>query len=153
MRLSRRQTTAAAVGSLVAIAARPALAQSGEEAAVTRAVDALFNAMKAADPAQLEAITAPELSWGHSSGRVENRQEFLQSYVDRIMVPKTIDLADRRVAVVGDNAIVRHNFTAEAVNRAGQTVPVRIGMMQVWQKRDGNWVLLAHQAFPRPPQT
>ena len=68
------------------------------------------------------------------------------------MVPRTIDLADRRVAVVGDNAIVRHNFTAEAVNRAGQTVPVRIGMMQVWQKRSGNWVLLAHQAYPRPAQ-
>lgn len=152
MRLSRRQTTAAAVGSLVTIIVRPAFAQSSEEAAVTRAVDALFDAMKMADLAQLEALTAPELSWGHSAGRIENRQEFLQSYVDRIMVPKTIDLADRRVAVVGDNAIVRHNFTAEAVNRAGQTVPVRIGMMQVWQKRGGNWVLLAHQAFPRPPQ-
>jgi ketosteroid isomerase-like protein len=153
MRFSRRQMAVAAVGSLVTIAACPALAQSDEEAAVTRAVDALFNAMKAADPAQLEAITAPELSWGHSSGRIENRQEFLQSYVDRVMVPKTMELTDRRIVIVGDNAIVRHNFTAEAVNRAGQTVPVRVGMMQVWQKRGGNWVLLAHQAFPRPPQT
>jgi ketosteroid isomerase-like protein len=69
------------------------------------------------------------------------------------MVPKTIDLSDRRITVVGDNAIVRHNFTAEAVNGVGQTVPVRIGMMQVWQKRGGDWVLLAHQAYPRPTPT
>jgi ketosteroid isomerase-like protein len=153
MRFLRRHTAAAAVGFLGILAAVPGSAQSGEDAAVARAVDALFRGMIAADKAQLEAVTAPELSWGHSSGRTENRQEFVASLIAGDMVPRTIDLADRRVAVVGDNAIVRHNFTAEAVNRAGQTVPVRIGMMQVWQKRDGNWVLLAHQAFPRPPQT
>jgi len=154
MRLSRRQTAAAAVGSsLAALASFPAWGQSGEEAAVTRAVDALFRAMMAADPAQLEAVTVPELSWGHSSGRVEkNRQEWVQSFVDRVLVPRTIDLSDRGVAVVGDNAIVRHNFTAEAVNREGRTVPVRIGMMQVWQKRGGDWLLLAHQAYPRQTQ-
>jgi len=26
-------------------------------------------------------------------------------------------------------------------------------MMQVWQKRGGDWVLLAHQAYPRPTPT
>jgi hypothetical protein len=152
MHLLHRRTAAAAVGFLAILAAVPASAQSGEDAAVTRAVDALFRGMIAADKAQLEAVTAPELSWGHSSGRTENRQQFVASLMVGNMVPKTIDLADRRVTVVGDNAIVRHNFTAEAVNRAGQTVPVRIGMMQVWQKRGGDWVLLAHQAYPRPRQ-
>ncbi len=152
MPLSRRRTAAAAVAFLAVLAAVPALAQSGEEAAVTRAVDALFRGMIAADKVQLEAVTARGLSWGHSSGRTEDRQEFVASLLAGNMVPKIIDLSDRRVTVVGDNAIVRHNFTAEAVNRAGQTVPVRIGMMQVWQKRGGDWMLLAHQAYPRPRQ-
>jgi ketosteroid isomerase-like protein len=109
--------------------------------------------MKAADKAQLEAITAPELSWGHSSGRVENQQEWVQSFVDRVLVPKSFILSDRRVSVVGDYAIARHNFTAEAENREGRTVPVRIGMMQVWQKRGGNWVLVAQQNYSRPAPT
>jgi hypothetical protein len=65
------------------------------------------------------------------------------------LVPKSIDLSDHRVTVVGDDAIVRYNFTAEAVNRVGQTIPIRIGVMEVWQKRGGNWAMLAHQAYPR----
>ncbi len=152
MRLSRRRATAVAVACLAAIAAAiPVRAQSGEEAAaVARAVDALSRAMIAADKAQLEAVTAPELSYGHSSGRVENRQEFVDGLLSGNMVPRRIDLSERRVAVVGDEAIARHNFTAEAQTRAGQVVPVRIGVMQVWKNQGGEWKLLAHQAYPRP---
>jgi ketosteroid isomerase-like protein len=150
MRFSRRQTTAAAVGVFAIIAALPAWAQSGEEAAVTHAVDAFRQAMLAVDSAQLEALLAPELSWGHSAGQIQNRQEFIETLVSGTLVPKSIELSDRSVIVVGDDAIVRHNFTAEAVNRAGQTIPIRIGMMEVWQKRGGNWVMFAHQAYPRP---
>jgi|SRR4051794_2272404 ketosteroid isomerase-like protein len=150
MRLSRRQTTAAAVGILAIIAVPPAWAQSGEEAAVTHAVDALRRAMLSADRAQLEALLAPELSYGHSSGKIENRQEFVDNFLSGSLMPRSIELSERRVTVVGNDAIVRHNFTAEAVNKAGQVMPIRIGMMEVWQKRGGNWVLLAHQAYPRP---
>ena len=149
MRLLRRQTTTAAVGLLAVLTAAPASAQSGEEAAVTRAVDALVRAMIAADRAQLEAVTAPELSYGHSSGRTENRHQFVDGVLSGDLVAKSIDLSDRRVTIVGNDAIVRHNFTADPVNRDGQTVRVRIGQMQVWQKRGGDWVLLAHQAYPR----
>ena len=152
MRISRRQTAAAVVGFLAAMAILPALAQPGEEAAVTRAVDALVRAMIAADRAQLEAVTAPELSYGHSSGRTENRQQFVDGVLSGDLVAKSIDLTDRRVTIVGNDAIVRHNFTADPVNREGQTVRVRVGQMQVWQKRGGDWVLLAHQAYPRPTQ-
>jgi hypothetical protein len=150
MRPSRRRMAAAAVAFLTIPAAVPALAQSEEEAAVTRAVDALVRAMIAADKAQLEAVTAPELSYGHSSGRTENRQQFVDGVLSGALVAKSIDLSDRRVTIVGNEAIVRHNFTADPVNREGQTVRVRIGQMQVWQKRGGDWVLLAHQAYPRP---
>jgi hypothetical protein len=150
MRLSRRRMAAAAVAFLTIPAAVPALAQSEEEAAVTRAVDALVRAMIAADKAQLEAVTAPELSYGHSSGRTENRQQFVDGVLSGALVAKSIDLSDRRVTIVGNDAIVRHNFTADPVNREGQTVRVRVGQMQVWQKRGGDWVLLAHQAYPRP---
>ena len=147
MRLSRRLTAAAAVGSLATIV--PAQAQPGEEVSVTRAVDALIRAMIAADRAQLEAVTAPELSYGHSSGQIENRQQFVDGVLSGDLVAKSIELTDRRVTIVGNDAIVRHNFTADPVNREGQTVHVRVGQMQVWQKRGGDWVLLAHQAYPR----
>ena len=115
-----------------------------------RSADALGRAMVSLDKAQLETLTAPELSYGHSYGTVENRQQFVDGVLSRELVARSIDLTDRRVTIVGNDAIVRHNFTASPVNRAGQTVNVRVGQMQVWQKRGGEWVLLAHQAYTRP---
>ena len=152
MALSRRRSAAAAAGAFAILATASAWAQPGEEEAVTRAVDTLFRAMIAADKAQLEAMTAPELSYGHSTWRTENRQQFVDNVLSGALVAKSIDLSDRRVTIVGTDAIVRHNLTADPVNREGQIVRLRIGQMQVWQKRGGDWVLLAHQAYPRPAQ-
>jgi ketosteroid isomerase-like protein len=112
-------------------------------------VDAFKSAYLAVDRAQLEALLAPELSYGHATGEVETRQQFVDRLAPGVGVPRSIELSDRRVTLVGDDATVRHNFTAEAVNRTGQPVPIRISVMEVWQKRGGNWVMLAHQAYPR----
>jgi len=152
MRLSRHNIATAA-GIAVLLAVPFAWAQSGEEAAVTRAVDAFKNALLSSDKTTLEALLAPEASYGHSSGTVENRQQFVESVMAGTLVPKWIELSERQVTIVGNDAIVRHNFTAEAANKAGQTIPIRVGLMEVWQKRGNNWVLLAHQAYPRPKPT
>ena len=148
MRFSRRQPTAAVVGILAIICSITAWAQSGEDAAIAHALDAFKGALLSGDGAPLEAVLAPELSYGHSNGQTQTRQEFIDTVVSRTLVPKYIELSDRRVIVVGDDAIVRYNFTAEAV-QAGKTIPIRIGVMEVWQRRGGNWAMFAHQAYPR----
>jgi hypothetical protein len=147
MRVLPRFTTAAASAILVLVVVLPARAQSGEEAAVARAVDAFRQAGLSADSIQFGALLAPELSYGHSNGVVQNKPELIELAM-HTLVAKSIDLSDRHVNVVGDDAIVRHTFTAELVNRKGETIPVHIGVMEVWQKRDGNWVMFAHQAYP-----
>jgi hypothetical protein len=52
-------------------------------------VDALVRAMAAADRAQLEAVTAPELSYVHSysSGQTENRQQFVDGIMSATWLP------------------------------------------------------------------
>lgn len=146
MRISRRHVTAALAALAADGLALPAAAQAGEEAAVARAVDALTRAMVAADKAQLEALTAPQLSYGHSSGRIENQREFVDNILSRNSVFKFINLSDQTIAVVGNDAIVRHIFTAETESQ-GRVTPVRIGVLQVWQKQGGDWKLLARQAY------
>ena len=59
------------------LGAAPVVAQSGDEAAVAQAVEAFRNAMLKADRSQFEALTADQLSYGHSSGRIENKAEFI----------------------------------------------------------------------------
>ena len=47
--------------------------QTGKESAVSAAVEALRKAMVAGDKSALEKLATAELSYGHSSGRLENR--------------------------------------------------------------------------------
>jgi hypothetical protein len=42
---------------------------------------------------------------------------------------------------------VRHLMTGETVSPSGQVSPVKVGVLQVWQKQGGNWRLLARRAY------
>src|SRR5436190_3092845 len=74
MTISRRQIGAVAFLALGAAAA-PALAESSDQAAVAEAIAALTKAMLAADKAKLEALLSDNLSYGHSSGKIETKKE------------------------------------------------------------------------------
>ena len=145
MRITRRHLAAAGALALAA-ASVPAHAESADEAAVGKAIEDLTKAMMAADKAKLEALTADQLSYGHSSGKVETKAEFVAAIADKKTIFKSITLSNPSVAVVGNNAIARHIFAAE-VEAGGQASSPKIGVMQVWVKDGGGWKLLARQAF------
>ncbi len=142
-----RRGLAAAGASAAALAASPAaMAQSGEEAAVAQAVERLRAAMLAADRGQLDALTAPQLSYGHSGGVVEDKARFIDVVAGKRTVYKSITQSDQSVSMAGDNAIVRHVFSTD-FESGGSPGSSRVGVMQVWQKQGGQWRLLARQAF------
>ena len=144
-----RRHLALAAGGLALLAAAPATAQSSDQAAVAQAVEALREAMVSADRAKLEAIAADALSYGHSSGRVEDKAQFVAAIVEGRSVFRSITLSEQTVALSGDVALVRHILTAETAD-GGRPGNVRIGVLLVWQKQGGAWKLLARQAVPRP---
>jgi hypothetical protein len=143
-----RAGAAAALLGAAAYAIRPAHAQSADERAVAQAVDALAKAMLDVDRARLEALAAEQLSYGHSAGKIETKKEFVDAILSRASAFRKLDLSDQTIAVVENEAIVRHRMTGETVNPSGQVSPVKVGVLQVWQKKDGNWLLLARQAHP-----
>ena len=146
MPVMRRGLAAAGI-SAAALAASPgALAQSGEEAAVAQAVERLRAAMLAADRGQLDALTAPQLSYGHSGGVVEDKARFIDVVAGKRTVYKSIAQSDQSVSMAGDNAIARHVLATETESE-GRPGSARVGVMQVWQKQGGQWRLLARQAF------
>jgi hypothetical protein len=120
-------------------------AASGDEAAVAQAVEAFRNAMLKADRSQFEALTADQLSYGHSAGRVENKAQFINGATSGQSRWKFITLTDQSTQIVGNTAIVRCTFTGES-ERDGKTNPVKLGVLMVWNKQDGHWKLLARQA-------
>ena len=69
------QTGALAIAATL-LSANSTLGQSGDETAVNQAVEAMRKAMVEADKAKLEELVADQLSYGHSAGVVENKEQF-----------------------------------------------------------------------------
>jgi ketosteroid isomerase-like protein len=126
-----------------------AIAQNKGEAAVTAAVESLRKAMIDGDKAGLQNITADQLSYGHSSGKVEDKA----SFVDNIATGKsdfvTIELTNQTISIAKDVAIVRHALAA-TTNDGGNPGNVKLNILLVWQKQKGSWKLLARQAVKVP---
>ncbi len=121
-------------------------AQSKDENQVAAAVETLRRAMIDADKNQLESITAPELSYGHSSGKVEDKAAFIDALIKGISDFLTMDISDQSIKIVGSTAIVRHKLAGN-VKDTGKPGTVKLGILLVWQKQKGNWKLLARQAY------
>jgi ketosteroid isomerase-like protein len=153
MDLSRREL---AVASAVALAV-PGLLLSGfssveasaDEAAVAENVEVLRKAILEADKSKLEQVAAGQISYGHSDGRVETKDQFINGVMTRKQTVKSLAFPDLKVAVVGNAAVARHIYLAES-ELEGKPTTTRIGALQVWQKQEGAWKLLARQGFRLP---
>jgi ketosteroid isomerase-like protein len=121
-------------------------AQSKTENQVATAVENLRKAMVDGDKAILENITGENLSYGHSSGLVETKKEFVDKLTNGSSDFVTIDLSEQTIIISGKTAIVRHTFTAKT-NDGGRPGNVKIKVLLVWQKLNGGWKLIARQAI------
>jgi ketosteroid isomerase-like protein len=149
MTISRRHIAAAALlaSSASVLARTPAHAESADVAAVENAVSSLTKAMLAADKAKLDALVADQLSYGHSSGKLEDKTVFVDVVSSKKTVYKSIELSKQTVAIAGNNAIVRHAWESESGTGDGKWNVAKIGILQVWQKQGADWKLLARQAY------
>ena len=117
--------------------------QTGKEGAVAAAVEALRKAMISGDKATLEKLSAAELSYGHSSGRIENKGEFVAALVSGTSGFSAIELSDQSVSVIDQLALVRHVFNGK---RKADGSNMKLAILTVWLERQGDWRLVARQA-------
>ena len=121
--------------------------QSSEEKAVSAAVETLKKAIVDADKDLLESISADNLVYGHSNGRVQNKAEFVAEIVSKLPNDYVkVETADQTIVITGNTAVVRHIYSAETISN-GTPGSLKIGNMLVWQKQKGKWKLLARQAY------
>jgi len=120
-------------------------AQYKHEKAVAAAVVGLSTAMINADKAMLEKYTSDKLSYGHSSGVVQNQAEFIDGIVSGRSDFVTIDLTEQTISISGKTAVVRHKLSA-TTNDGGKQGAVKLSILLIWQKKHGHWKLLARQA-------
>lgn len=128
----------------------PLSAQSKSEKAVAAAVENLRQAMVSGDRNALSNIAAEDLSYGHSSGLLEDKAKFVEAIASGKSNFVKIDLTEQTIKVVRKTAIVRHNLFAETNNAGSTPGTVKLAILTIWQKQGGNWKLLARQAVKVP---
>lgn len=121
------------------------IAQKKEEKAVAAAVERLRLAMISGDKQELETMAADALSYGHSSGFVEDKAGFVERIISGKSDFVTLNLTAQTIRVSGRTAIVRHVLDADT-NDGGNPGHALLGVLQIWQKQGKNWKLLARQA-------
>jgi ketosteroid isomerase-like protein len=102
------------------------------------------------DSATLERLFAKRLSYGHSKGKIENRQEAIHGISGNTSVYSDTAVTGIVVTRSAKTAIVRYLFKAKENKKDGTVVPLNFTMILVWVKEKGAWRLMARQAVALP---
>jgi ketosteroid isomerase-like protein len=102
-----------------------------------------------ADGTKLAAVTAPELSYGHSIGNIENKAAFIDHVLTKKSIVYTYEFQNQTISIVGESAIVRHILVSHSKDD-GVDKDTKIGVLQVWQKQKKQWLMIARQAYKLP---
>jgi hypothetical protein len=122
-------------------------AQTKLETEVAAAVESLRKAMVDADKATLENITAAELSYGHSSGKIEDKAAFVNALVSGQSDFLDITLSEQTITIKDKVALVRHKLSGNTNDPGKGPGTVNLGILLVWVKEKSGWKLTGRQAF------
>ncbi|MBE9582853.1 nuclear transport factor 2 family protein [Mucilaginibacter sp. JRF] len=124
-------------------------AQTAAEKQVADAVDTLYKAVVDANKITLSKLTAPQLSFGHSSGKVEDKAAFIEALTSGASDFTSIKTSNQTITIAKDVAIVRHILNGEILD-GGKPGTVKLGILLIWKKQQKQWILLARQAYKVP---
>ena len=120
-----------------------AIDQNKEIAAVAAAVEAFRKATIAADKSALDKLTTNELSYGHSSGRLETKAQFIEALTSGKSGFSAIELSDQTITIVDQTALVRHVFNGASRRESAN---LKLSILTVWLRQQDQWKLVARQA-------
>lgn len=108
-------------------------------------VTELYKAMVDRDKIILQDLTMNKLTYGHSSGTIENKAEYVDGVLNGAFQFTEITPVNQSISISGKVGVVRHIFDANGTNN-GKPADVRIGCLLIF-KKEGQWKLLARQAY------
>jgi hypothetical protein len=126
-------------------------AQSTEDK-VWQRVEALHKAVfETKDSATIAGLVSDDLSYGHSGGAIEDKKTMVHNASASKTEYKHPDFERLSMKVIGKTAYARFIFRAGSVEKGVET-PLDLGLLQVWQKQHGKWLLVARQAVKIKPK-
>jgi Domain of unknown function (DUF4440) len=123
-----------------------ALAQTAEEQKLSNIVTNFHKAMVDADQSVLEKLTAADLSFGHSNGKIEDKTAFIASLSSGRVNFSSIETTDQTIKITGKTAVVRNVFNGK-LEMEGKPIEIKVGTLMLFTKSKGAWTLLARQGY------
>ena len=144
MNIGRRELMlpALAIGLLGAL---PAFAGADEDT-VARNLEAFRAAQAAGNAEVLASICAEELSYSHSSGKVDDKASLMSGVAKANYKWTSLEYKNPTIRIVGPAAIVRFNFVGEQEFADGKKTPQNLHILMNWQKQGDDWKLLSRAA-------
>jgi len=130
--------TPALIAILAALAAAGPARAADEKQAVLDAQDRRWKATVDADVETLGRMTTDDMTYTHSSARVDTRASFLDSLKSGRADYQSIVPEERGVRLYGDAAVVA-GIAHVLVKAEGNDIDVRLRFTELYVKQDGQW--------------
>ncbi|HET6766101.1 MAG TPA: nuclear transport factor 2 family protein [Chitinophagaceae bacterium] len=117
-----------------------------DSAGLKTAMQQLDKALLQKDEKALQTVLHKEVSYGHSNGWIQNKNDILNDFTSgKLIYNKIENNSSAIVAISKKYATVKTNTNAEgAVN--GVAFNLRLHIMQFWIKTKKGWQLIARQS-------
>ena len=108
-----------------------------------------FQAMIDVDIEELEVILSNDLTYTHTSGQIETKGEFLTSLQSQEILYESIKPQEIKIRIYDNTAVVT-SISAMRISVGEQQLSFSIRFIEVYQKGDANWQLVAWQSTRLP---
>jgi hypothetical protein len=100
-----------------------------------------------ADRGALEKLIGADLSYTHSSGKTQTKEEFIQDATGGALHYKAIEFENTQMRQYGSAAVV---VTHAATIKSVETGTSHLYLTEVWAKQGGQWQMVSRQATKIP---
>lgn len=121
-----------------------AIAQKSDDA-LSNAVTQLDKALISKDTVMLKTLLSDQLTYGHSNGWIEVKQDVISDLYNGKLTYKQIKQASQTREINGKVASVRIVADLDIIFNE-KPLQIKLSIMQVWKKEHRNWKLFARQS-------
>ena len=118
--------------------------------AVLAAEDARFAAMVSAKPEEIRRWLADDLAYAHSTGKVENREELIETIKSGRMSYVSVEPTARDVWFGSSTTAIVRGRGRFSVKAGDTPLDLRLRYLAIYELADGNWLLRDWQSLREP---
>ncbi|RYD59325.1 MAG: nuclear transport factor 2 family protein [Sphingobacteriales bacterium] len=112
---------------------------------VRKAITELNKALLQKDSVTLKKLSHENLTYGHSNGWIETRQDVIGNLYNGKLTYTKIEQQEPKIWMEGKTATVRKDATA-AILLDGKPMELKLHVLQVWVKTKKGWQLVSRQS-------